>query len=95
MADPESKTPADPEVQRAIALVTAHLRVYPNAADTIMGISQWWLGTDAASISPEALEHALRHLLDVGVLATRSLPCGQLLWYATNVPTTESAADEN
>ena len=70
-------------------------RACPNAADTTLGISQWWLGTDAASISPEALEHALRHLLDVGVLATRSLPCGQLLWYATNVPTTESAADEN
>jgi hypothetical protein len=93
--DPDSKASGDHEVQLAIALVTAHLRVCPNAADTILGISQWWLGTDAASISPDALERALRHLADAGVLRTRLLPCGQLLWYALAAPTTDPAANKN
>jgi hypothetical protein len=93
--DPGSKVSGDHQVQLAIALVTAHLRACPHAADTILGISQWWLGKDAASISSDALERALRHLVETGVLGTRLLPSGQLLWYALNVPTTDPATNKN
>ena len=93
--DHDSNESGDRGFQRAIDIVTEHLRVCPNAADTIMGISQWWLGMDAASISPDALERALRHLVDIGVLGTRLLPSGQLLWYALNAPITDPAANKN
>jgi hypothetical protein len=85
----------DRSVLLAIDMVTAHLRAHPNAADTITGISQWWLGTNAASISSDALELALKHLAYAGMLGARVLPSGELLWYALNVPTMDSAANKN
>jgi hypothetical protein len=91
--DSDSNASGDHSFQLAIAMVTAHVRACPDAADTIKGISRWWLGANAVSIPPDALERALRHLAKAGVLGTRVLPSGELLWYVLNAPTPDSAAE--
>jgi hypothetical protein len=79
-------SPAERSVDLAIEQILAYLRRYPQAADTLDGIAVWWLGDRAAAIPTEALTLALERLAKKGVLAGRTLPCGNLLWYALHVP---------
>lgn len=79
---PRRKLPGD-DLESAIVLVVAHVRTHSSAADTLTGIAQWWLGPGGESIPMETLRLALDHLVDRGVLATRLLPNGELLWHVS------------
>lgn len=67
------------------AVVAAHveeyLKLHPRAADTLAGIAAWWI-PGGVWIRREAVQQALNALVAGGVLQTRRLPSGQLLYSA-------------
>ena len=67
----------------AMRLVLAHIQAHCRAADTFDGVARWWLGSYWDQISAAALRIALGRLVAAGVLDTRRLPSGAMLWYAS------------
>jgi hypothetical protein len=58
----------------------AHLRAAPHTADTIEGIASFWLPPEGRGIRRDLLERALDDLVAEGVLVSRRLPDGALLY---------------
>ena len=69
-------------VLQARELVRNHLRRFPQAADTGVGIALWWLGDAGGQLPQPCLDAALERLARDGVLAWTMLPSGQRLWFA-------------
>lgn len=65
------------EVERA---VLAYLDAHPEAADTLDGIITWWLPLQRYEIERVRIEHALAHLVELGVLRRDRLPDGAELY---------------
>lgn len=85
------------QIDLAMSLLTAHIRRHRGTADTFDGIARWWLGAESAAISAPALRLALLRLVEAGVLSTRRLPGGELLWYslapAADAPAGQDSGD--
>jgi hypothetical protein len=73
---------AEHDINLAMERIVAYVQSNPLAADTPEGIASWWLGEIGPSISSDALMNALERLAIKGVLASRKLPSGKMLWYA-------------
>ncbi len=69
-------------VLQACELVRVHLRRFPQAADTTVGIALWWLGDACGQLPQACLDAALERLARDAVLAWSTLPSGQRLWFA-------------
>jgi hypothetical protein len=65
------------EVERA---VLGYLNKHPQAADTLDGITSWWLPQQRYETARERIEDALTRLVNSGVLRRQSLPGGELLY---------------
>jgi len=67
----------DSEVELA---VLAYLRRHPFAADTLEGITHWWLPQQRYLTAELRIEAVLVHLVDQGVLHLRRLPDGTAMY---------------
>lgn len=65
------------EVERA---VLAYLGRHPNAADTLDGITGWWLPQQRFMTARDRVEAVLSRLVEAGVLQLRRLPNGGALY---------------
>jgi hypothetical protein len=65
------------EVERA---VLAYLGRHPGAADTLDGITGWWLPRQRFVTAHDRVEAVLSRLVDAGVLELRRLPSGRALY---------------
>ncbi|HEY0335473.1 MAG TPA: hypothetical protein VGC74_17515 [Stenotrophomonas sp.] len=80
-------SPAHPEEPDAevIDAVLAYLRTHPDAADTLHGITRWWLPQQRYERAHGRIEAALQRLAERGRLQVRHLPDGTAL-YALGTP---------
>jgi len=70
--------------EEKIALrILAYLKEHPHAKDTIEGISQWWLGSEADKHRLADLERALSSLISKKLIVSKHMK-GSPRWYAVN-----------
>lgn len=67
----------DNEVESA---VLAYLDRHPHAADTLDGITDWWLPRQRYITARNRIEAVLSRLVEAGVLRLRRLPNGAVLY---------------
>jgi hypothetical protein len=67
----------DPEVERS---VLEYLAGHPYAADTLDGITHWWLPRQRYTTAQQRIEAVLVRLVDQGVLQLRRLPDGTAMY---------------
>jgi hypothetical protein len=72
----------DDPLRLVTELLLSHVSRSSVPADTLDGITKWWLGDIGARINPSVLRQALTQLVQRGVLGCRSLPSGEILWFA-------------
>ncbi|MDH4274260.1 MAG: hypothetical protein OEW08_04400 [Gammaproteobacteria bacterium] len=66
-----------------------YLSAHPVAADTLTGITRWWLVRQQVEDTKSKVERALCYLQDRGVIETRTLGNGDRL-YSKHTSTAES-----
>jgi hypothetical protein len=64
-------------VARIISELREYIAAHAHAADTLQGVSRWWLSGRAAT--PTEIEEALAALVADGTLDRRELPDGSVL----------------
>lgn len=74
---PSGAEQAKPAVQEA---VRRHLRRSPRAADTLVGIRQWWLPEGMQNVSMELIRLALDDMVLAGEMRCDTLPDGTCLY---------------
>lgn len=62
-----SRSP-DAQLESIAAAIERYLALNPSAADSVVGIAQWWLPTVGGDAPPEAVEQALLLLRARGVV---------------------------
>ena len=73
-SSPQEPTVRDEELAR---LILGYLREHPGAADTLEGITKWWVMRQRISESTEAVQRALEKLVSEGLIARRRTVDGQ------------------
>ena len=80
-----TSTPADDEIEEIARELEQYVSLNPTAADTPEGIARWWLDR----LEPPEMsrvEAALELLIGRGVLASRMLPDGKLIYACATRP---------
>jgi len=67
-------------LQRYCREIARYLAAYPQASDTVAGISGWWLAEPPESVVQQDLEAALELLVRQGRLMRRTLCDGTVLY---------------
>lgn len=65
------------DLQRIVVALKAHFAAHPNAADSVEGISAWWLHGD---VSKHLVEQALKELANQGFVTTRRTTNGTVIY---------------
>jgi hypothetical protein len=66
---------------RAVAqVVIEYLRTHPQAADTLEGVSAWWLGTSRRGPHVAAVAEALEALVARGTVTRETTPAGEAVY---------------
>jgi hypothetical protein len=78
-------THADAEVEGIARELEQYVSLHPTAADTPEGIARWWLGRQEQP-ALNRVEAALELLIARGVLASRMLPDGKLIYACATRP---------
>lgn len=73
---------ADRDVAAAADEIRRYLASHPHASDSLAGIQGWWLTDDARRTSPETVQRALDELVAEGVVASRTLGDGTVVYSA-------------
>jgi len=73
----------DSDVQRIANEIENYLKDHPNAADTIEGITKWWLPGQGIEVSSLIVQQALNYLGSKSVVKTNANPCGNKV-YSSN-----------
>jgi hypothetical protein len=72
------------EQQRMIDLIADRLRGYlgahPKAADTLEGITEWWLSEEGVNRDPKIVQQALDQLVSEQAVIRTESPDGQILY---------------
>lgn len=71
----------DEDILRVAEQIKRYLAEHPNAADSLKGISKWWLAQQNLNYPPEKVQAALDYLVDVGVMR-KSISFGMQAVYA-------------
>ena len=69
-------------MQEIAAEIERHLTAQPTAADSIEGISRWWVAPRIGDHSPAAIRRALEDLERRGVVERRPVQDGVVIWGA-------------
>ena len=70
------------DVGRVVAAILRYLNVHPHAADTVEGITRWWLTPELGALPIETLEHALAVLIARGRVERAPLGDGRFVYRA-------------
>jgi len=63
--------------------IERYLQRHPAAADSDVGIAEWWLGEQGVRASVDEVREALKLLESRGVMETVTLQGGRCLWRPT------------
>jgi hypothetical protein len=63
----------DDDVRTVAAAIVDYLQRHPDAADTVAGVAQWWVGRHHAD---DAVARAMTRLVKGGVVEKHTLPDG-------------------
>ncbi len=80
-----TSTHADAEIEGIARELEQYVSLYPTAADTPEGIARWWLDRSEQP-ALNLVEAALDLLIARGVLASRMLPDGKLIYACATRP---------
>jgi hypothetical protein len=72
--------------------IQSYLNLHPDAADTVDGVSVFWLPEDRRDATLAEITLALRQLVDAGQLVHSVLP-GGVVWYAGPVGGSDDTND--
>lgn len=70
----------DDDVQQIADEITRYLQEHEGVADTLEGISQWWILRQRLQEERTKVERAMIYLCEQGVVETRALPDGKILY---------------
>lgn len=73
-------TTHDSEVEVLVQAIIQYLQSYPNAADTVDGVTNWWLAGVGIHFHRSKIIQALALLERHGMLKTQVLPSGGLIY---------------
>ena len=73
----------EPEIERIAEEIQLYLFDHPNAADTLEGITRWWLDNVSVPVPVSSVEKALDWLLKQYVVEKESLPDGGAVFVST------------
>ncbi len=76
----------DADGAEVAAAVLGYLASHPQAADTLRGITAWWLPRQRYQVEHERIERVLEHLVESGALRHEQLPDGALLYALPGSP---------
>ena len=70
----------DSPVRAVSQVVLEYLQAHPQAADTVEGISAWWLGTSRRGPRVGAVAEALDALVACGRVTRETTPAGETVY---------------
>ena len=73
----------DSDVRQIAELIECYLKNHPNAADTIEGITKWWLLGLGIEVSSLIVQQALNYLGSKSIVKCNTNPCGNKV-YSSN-----------
>jgi hypothetical protein len=73
----------DSDVQQITDQIECYLKNHPNAADTIEGITKWWLAGQGIEVSSLIVQQALNYLESKSAVKCNANPCGNKV-YSSN-----------
>lgn len=68
------------DVQQLANEITRYLQEHEGAADTLEGVIQWWVLRQRLQEERSKVERAMSYLCEQGIVETRSLPDGKILY---------------
>jgi len=83
MENPADRLHPSDDVGRAVAEIMRYLDAHPHAADTVEGITRWWLDPALGALSIDVLEQALAVLVERGLVERNSLGDGRFVYSAS------------
>lgn len=72
----------DSQVGRIVEAIESYLSAHPGAADSELGIAEWWLPTEGVEADPLAVAEALAWLEAHRSVERQSLPDGRVIFRA-------------
>ena len=75
----------DSDVQRVADHIEYYLKSHPNAADTIEGITKWWLPGQGMEVSSLIVQQALDYLGSKSAVKCNDNPCGNKVYSSNKV----------
>ena len=71
------------DVQQIVELIECYLKNHPNAADTIEGITKWWLPGQGIEVSSLIVQQSLNYLSSMSVVKCNANHSGNKV-YSSN-----------
>ena len=72
------------DVQQIADQIECYLKSHPNAADTIEGITKWWLSKQGIEVSSIIVQQALNYLSSESIVKCNVNPCGNKIYSSNN-----------
>ena len=73
------------DVQQIADQIECYLKNHPNAADTVEGISKWWLLGEGIEVSNLIVQQALDYLGSKSAVKCNDNPCGNKVYSSNKV----------
>ena len=73
-------TNQDPDVQKLAEEISRYLLEHDGVADTLEGVTQWWLLRQRLHEGRNKVARAIDYLCEQGVIERRELPDGKILY---------------
>lgn len=71
------------EIEDLAAEITRYLQEHDGAADTLAGVTQWWILRQRLQEERQKVQEAMDYLCAKGVVKAQALPDGEILYSAT------------
>lgn len=84
------KPATDEQLEKVADEIIRYLQQHQFAADTLEGISQWWITRQRIEEDKQRVHAALKYLVERRQLHCRQLPDGSVLYSGTSTPDSES-----
>lgn len=76
----------DERISKIAAEIVHYLTAHDNAADTLEGVTRWWIARQRIEESQQQVQKALEFLCEQGMVKSLSLPDGELLYSLNKGP---------
>jgi len=70
----------DHEIEVVAREIAAYLKTMEKPADTLEGITQWWIDSNQTQVRRSVVESALLELIKKGIVEYRQLPDGTVVY---------------